>query len=151
LHSEIRKVCPILGVSVPTIGTSVGVRIDFDVAANQAQRDAAQNVVDTFDWSQAAHDTWQLATFRTTAVDNSQVTQQQDAMFTRALCLTAMDEFNAHALKINAILDAVDAATSLADLKSRVALISDYPQRTKTQLYNAIVARIQDGTADGSN
>lgn len=52
----------------------------------------------------------------------------------RAFALVCLDEFNAHALKINAILDAVDAATSLADLKTRVGLIADYPQRTIAQL-----------------
>ena len=51
----------------------------------------------------------------------------------RAVLLALVDELNLHALKVNAILDAVDAATSLADLKSRIALIADYPARTIAQ------------------
>jgi hypothetical protein len=66
----------------------------------------------------------------------------------RAVVLLTLDELNAHALKIKEILDAVDAATNLADLKTRVALISDYPQRTSAQLITAIKNKIDSGDAD---
>lgn len=66
----------------------------------------------------------------------------------RAILLIVLDEFNAHANKLNAILTAVDDATSLADLKTRVAAIPDYPQRTQAQLINAIKAQIDSGAAD---
>lgn len=66
----------------------------------------------------------------------------------RAIVLLVLDEFNNHALKINAILDAVDQATSLADLKTRVAAIPDYPQRTTAQLITAIKNAIDSGSAD---
>jgi len=48
----------------------------------------------------------------------------------RATILVLRDELNAHADKINAILDAVDGASNLATLKSAVALIANYPQRS---------------------
>ena len=66
----------------------------------------------------------------------NQLTSVEDLM--RALMLVILDEFNNHALKINSILDAVDAATSLADLKTRIAAIPDYPQRTADQIRTAI-------------
>jgi hypothetical protein len=66
----------------------------------------------------------------------AQVDQTEDVL--RALLLTLLDEFNAHATKTNAILDAVDAATSLADMKTRVGTINDHPQRTVAQLRTAI-------------
>ena len=66
----------------------------------------------------------------------------------KALILMILDEFNLHAAKINAILDAMDAATTLADLKSRIALIPDYPTRTSQQLINALKNKIDSGAAD---
>ena len=56
----------------------------------------------------------------------------------RAFMLIVLDELNLHALKHNAILDAVDAAANLADLKTRVALIADYPSRTEANLRTAV-------------
>ena len=66
----------------------------------------------------------------------------------RAILLIILSEFNLHANKINSILDAVDASTSLADLKTRIAAIQDYPQRTQTQLINSIKNAIDAGDAD---
>ena len=56
----------------------------------------------------------------------------------RGYGLVAIDEFNLHASTVTAILNAVDAATSLADLKNRVATINDLPQRTIQQVKNAV-------------
>jgi hypothetical protein len=66
----------------------------------------------------------------------------------RAALFAIVDELNRHADKHNEILDAVDAAVSLADFKSRVAAIGDYPQRTRPQLKAAAVDIINDGTSD---
>lgn len=52
----------------------------------------------------------------------------------KAVALLTQDELNLHALKINAILDAIDGASSLSTLKTAVAAIADYPQRTPAQL-----------------
>lgn len=66
----------------------------------------------------------------------------------RGLLDALLDELNLHALKINSILDAVDAATSLADLKTRIGAISDYPQRTMTQAITSIKNHITNGDVD---
>jgi hypothetical protein len=66
----------------------------------------------------------------------------------RGTFLVLVDELNNHALKINSILDAVDAATSLADLKTRIVAIADYPQRTPAQAKQAIKDKITGGGAD---
>lgn len=58
--------------------------------------------------------------------------------FARALTQIVMDEFNNHSTKMKEMLDAVDAATSLADLKTRFGLITDPPQRTLAQLKTAL-------------
>lgn len=56
----------------------------------------------------------------------------------RATLLVMLAEFNNHAAKINALLDAIDGASNLATLKTSVALIADYPQRTVQQLRTAV-------------
>jgi hypothetical protein len=65
-------------------------------------------------------------------------TDKIDGALWRGLVKIMLDEFNNHADKHNAILNAVDAATSLADLKTRVAAIPDYPQRTPAQIIKAL-------------
>lgn len=66
----------------------------------------------------------------------------------RGALLALVDELNLHALKINSILDAVDAATSLADLKARIGAIADYPQRTLAQAKASIRNHITAGDVD---
>ena len=56
----------------------------------------------------------------------------------KAVALVTQDELNLHALKINAILDAIDVGTTLAQVKANVAAIADYPQRTPAQLKTAV-------------
>jgi hypothetical protein len=58
LHEEVAAVCPITGVSIGTLGVSASVIIDFALAATGPQQTAAQNVVDAFDWSEAAQEAW---------------------------------------------------------------------------------------------
>jgi hypothetical protein len=70
--------------------------------------------------------------------DNTAEVLAQPEAYPRGYALVALDELNAHALKTNAILDAVDAATTLADLKTRIAAIADYPQRTIQQMQTAV-------------
>lgn len=66
----------------------------------------------------------------------------QPESYPRGYALVALDELNAHALKLNSILDAVDAATTLADMKTRIAAISDYPQRTIQQMQTAVRGKL---------
>ena len=66
----------------------------------------------------------------------------------RAALLTIVDEFNNHADKTNAILDAIDGASSLATLKSSIGAISNLPQRTGAQLRTAAENKLTSGDAD---
>lgn len=56
----------------------------------------------------------------------------------RAFALTVLDELNLHAERITAILDAIDAASSLGDVKTAVAAINDVPQRTIAQMKTSV-------------
>lgn len=83
---------------------------------------------------QAAATATALASSRDSAV--ARLTQTEDVQ--RAFMLMVLSEFNAHTAKTNAILSAIDAATTLANLKTAVAAITDLPVRTEQQLRNAI-------------
>lgn len=108
-----------------------------------AQIALAESIKASYD--QVADDAWKLQEERDAAAS---VLANPGGKLIRAVVLLVLDEFNSHALKINAILDAVDAATSLADLKTRVAAIVDYPPRTAAQLKTAIQNKINAGDAD---
>lgn len=56
----------------------------------------------------------------------------------RAVVLMVVDELNRHADTTNALLDAIDAAGSLASLKGTVAGIQNLPTRTVAQVRSAI-------------
>lgn len=56
----------------------------------------------------------------------------------RALALLILAENNLQAQKINAILEAGETATSLADFKTKMTAITDAPTRTPQQLRGAI-------------
>lgn len=60
----------------------------------------------------------------------------------RAFAETVLDELNAHADKINGILDAIDAANNLADVKAAIGAISDYPQRSLAQLKTTVRGKL---------
>ena len=70
----------------------------------------------------------------------AQLQQTEDIL--RAFMLTVLDEFNTHATKTNAILDAVDGASDLSQLKTTVAGIADYPARTEQQLRTSIRGKL---------
>jgi hypothetical protein len=86
---------------------------------------------------QAQRDAVDAAALDQSRDNTAQVLEQPEA-YPRGYALVALDELNAHALKTNAILDAVDAATTLADLKTRIAAITDYPQRSIQQMQTAV-------------
>lgn len=79
-----------------------------------------------------------LAAQRTAA--KAQLDKTEDIL--RAFMLSVLDELNLHAEKHNAILDAIDAASSLSNLQTRVAAISNYPARTTQQLRDAIGGKL---------
>ncbi len=77
-----------------------------------------------------------------TSRDSTAAVLNEPEAYPRGYALVALDELNAHALKVNSILDAVDAATTLADMKTRIAAITDYPQRTINQMQNAVRSKL---------
>lgn len=113
-----------------------------------AQATCANTALAAFDWKQSTQDTWDLAHLRSDAATRIATDTDAEAKVYRAIAAVLVDELNLHALKVNAILDAVDAATSLADLKTRIGAIPDYPQRTPIQIITAIQNKLAGGTVD---
>ncbi len=81
------------------------------------------------------------------AIDAAELSAQRDALageidtvetYTRAFALVVLDEFNAVATKINEILDAIDSANNLSQVKSNISAITDRPIRTAAQLKTAV-------------
>lgn len=69
----------------------------------------------------------------------AQFDRQED--ISRAVALLLLDVSNRQANRFNALLNAIDAATTLANLKSAVASIQDLPIATERQLIDALKAR----------
>lgn len=94
LHESLAAVCPIVGVSVPTPGTSAGVAIQYDPSATAPQQVLAQTTLATFDWSQATHDAWVTGKLRAKA--KAEFLDNRDDLYKllRALADVIKDEFN---------------------------------------------------------
>jgi hypothetical protein len=69
-------------------------------------------------------------------------------LFHRAFADIIKDEINILRQWLTDFKADVAASVSLADLKARVALLSDLPDRNLTQLKNQIKARIDSGDVD---
>jgi len=108
---------------------------DLVLLMSQAERDAV-------DAKEAADAAAAAIVARDAARDAAaeQLNQVEDIM--RAFALVLLDELNSHKDKINAILTAIDAATSLAEVKTNIGAIADYPTRTVDQLRAALRAKL---------
>jgi len=62
--------------------------------------------------------------------------------YTKAFALAVLDEFNSLSLKINEILDAIDAGANAGQIKTNVAAIADRPARTVAQLKAVIRSKL---------
>lgn len=152
LHETLAALAPIVGVSVPQLGTSSGVRIDFRPEATQAQRDAANAALASFDWSDVAQSAWLVAQAQTSAKNEmdtataAPATASAEQRILRALAAVTLDEVNVLRQWIASFKSEVAGATSLADLKTRVAGLPSMPDRTAVQLRAAIENKL-DGNA----
>lgn len=85
------------------------------------------------------------------AIDASLLAQERDRLadqidrtgdVVRALVLAFIDEFNRHSLVEAEMFDAVEAATSLADLKARFAAITQISDRDAAQLKQVLRSKL---------
>lgn len=71
-----------------------------------------------------------------------------DGVYLRALINTLIDEINILRQWNTSFKAEVAAASSLADLKTRVSTLPNTPDRTLAQAKTAILSKIDDGSAD---
>jgi hypothetical protein len=100
------------------------------------------------DWSAGGAGPVEMTTGEKATVDGNLLTASRDATVAqrvdnvedalRAVVLVVRDELNLHADKINAILTAIDNNSTLANIRTAIAGIADYPQRTVQQLRDAV-------------
>lgn len=69
LHNAIAAVCPIIGISVGTMGDSASVRIDYAGNATEQERAAAQAVLAAFNWNSPDPRAAKLAEIEATLAD----------------------------------------------------------------------------------
>ncbi len=107
---------------------------------------SAQATINAFDGSQSAQDAW-----------NALPQDQKDAVTLinlnganarayRAIAALAIDEINTLREWIVSFQAAVAAATSLANLQTRVAALPNLPDRTLAQAKAAFIAKVNSGT-----
>ncbi len=107
---------------------------------------AAQATINAFDGSQAAQDAWN-------AIPSAQKQAvllinllDANARAYRAVAALAIDEINALREWIVSFQAAVAAATSLANLQTRVAALPNLPDRTLSQAKSAFINKVNSGT-----
>lgn len=146
LHADIAAVCPIVGVAVPTLGTSVGARIDYDPSATAPQRAAADAVLAAFDWTPALDAVYEARQAKAKASDFYDRAQTAQAEITDRVVIAfaqlVLERFNFTAGKFNDLQAAIAAASSLADFKTRAAAVGNIGILTQKQLVDAIKAKI---------
>lgn len=146
LHSTIALVAPIVGVCILD-EASKRVRVDYAESATAADKVNGDAALAAFDWSDTQDDPFiaQVATdAAVAAIDRG--TTIKGISIDRAivsLALVVLDTFNTDRAALAAMNTAVQAATSLADLKTRFAAINFPPQATQPQLLNAVKAKLQ--------
>lgn len=121
-------------IHTKTIGSEAAVEAIKAIPVRYRKIDGTDNIVEMSQAEKDAVDAATLETARNNLV--AQIDNVEDVL--RASLLSILDELNAHSLKINAILNAIDGASNLAEVKSAIAAIPDSPPRSIAQLKTAI-------------
>lgn len=90
---------------------------------------------------------WQTTVNRGVAQGQFQLAEPA-YMLVRAVVLSSLSEINLLRDWLTQFREAVAAAASLADLKSRVAALPAMPQRTAAQAKSSVVSNLTSGAAD---
>jgi hypothetical protein len=102
-------------------------------------------------WKDVAGIATEMTPAEKAAVDASRVEASRDSAVTRmddledivrAIALTLLDAHNANRTALNAILDGIDAAASLADVKASIGAIANLPIGNGAQLRAQVRAKL---------
>jgi hypothetical protein len=125
----------------------LGERVRLDGVPTEHEA-AATALVLGFDFSQSAHDLWLAARAREEDAAGLDAPTGAPRVLRAVVALT-VDELNDLRSWVTAFKAATAAATSLADLKTRVANLPNMPARTLQQARTAIVNKVEAGQVDG--
>jgi len=141
LDSDIRSA----GIAIDGIGGVVSPYNPATVRVSPPSLQAAsQPIINAFDGSQAAQDAWTSLQNQDQAID-FMTSLPANARAYRAVAAIMVDEINSLRGWITDFKAAVAAASSLSDLKTRVAALPNLPDRTLVQAKNAFISKIQGG------
>ena len=143
LTEAISAVCPIHG-----IGGTVERRIDYRDEATVEQRTAAQAALAEFDWSQAAHDAWELAKRKSLSIDAIAMSRDTLIVALRGTIVALVAELNRQRAWNAALKTAVANASTFAQLKTNIATLNNVTPITKPQVRQAIADQINAGNAE---
>ncbi len=135
------------GISVDGISGVVSPYNSATVSIQPSNLQAsAQATINSFDGSQAAQDVWN-------AIPQDQKNavllinlSDANARAYRAIAALVIDEINTLREWIVAFKNATAAATSLANLQTRVAALPDLPDRTPAQAKSAFISKVNSGS-----
>jgi hypothetical protein len=143
-----------LRVDAATVLVAMGARLDVDFVAHQDATGVQLTALNGYVLpSEATINAFDLPTAQLQALyAKAKALLTADDPISKkekAFVLVCLDEFNAHATKINAILTAIDGAGTFAAMKTAIGAINDYPQRTAAQIKTSISNKIDAGEANG--
>ncbi len=107
---------------------------------------SAQATINAFDGSQSAQDAWNLIPQDQKAAVRLITLLFAEPRAYRAIASLTLDEINTLREWIVSFQAAVAAATSLANLQTRVAALPNLPDRTLAQAKTAFIAKVNSGT-----
>jgi hypothetical protein len=141
MHETVEAVAPIHGVSL--IGPQE-VSIHFAPEATDQEKADGSIAAGAFNWSQEAHDDWlhDKEMHHAKAAIDGNIRLGYD---NRSIAKLIIDEINDLRQWLVSFKAAVAAATTLADLKTRVAALPNMPDRTMSQAKSAYKALIDSG------
>lgn len=108
---------------------------------------SAQPIINAFDGSQAAQDLWDATVGESQKQAVTFINKtDSNAKALRAIAAVLVDEINSVREWITSFKAQVALASSLADLKTRVAGLPDMPDRTLAQAKNAYITKVNNNT-----
>lgn len=119
LNRVLSALAPITSVSVPTIGTSVGVVIQFN-GATGAQQTAANNALAAFDWSDAAQAAWQTDQDRAGAIAAFLLDTSASSKVLRGAILALLDQINVIRAALPKPLPAITIAQAKTAIQNKI-------------------------------
>ncbi len=137
-----------LDVAIKAAGVAITGVNSNGIVSPPALQAAAQPTITAFDDSPAAQATFDNSQYRANSVDDIDNNKSGVYKSLRSAASLLVDEENLIRQWLMSFKVEVAAATSLADLKTRVATLPAMPDRTMAQAKTAMKAKVNSGDVD---